>query len=740
VRNPGLLPLRIAPPALAAALAACGGGAAPGPPAGGVLLITVDTLRADHLGCYGAAGDPTPRIDRLAAEGVRIQDASTPVPITLPAHASLMTGVAPPVHGVRDNGDFRLGPEPPTLAAHLGEGGFATAAFVGAVVLDAAFGLDRGFGHYDDDVPVPADSGGAGASSYPDRPAAEVVDAALAWLQALPPGGPFFAWVHLFDPHAPYLPPEPQRGRYGATYRGEVAYVDEQVGRLLDGLEALGRAGDTLVVLTADHGEGLGEHGETTHGFFLYQATIHVPLLLRLPGRLPAGGRVEGAATLLDVAPTIAELAGRGPLPGAAGVSLVAAARGARLPDRPLYLETYLPYFQMRWSGSRGVRHGSWKYIAATGAELYDVGADPAERRDVAAERPETADRLAGALRDLAAAMAEGARAVPPPLLDGDDAARLRSLGYLAGGGGAPGDLAALAAARPDTRDRVRLVDRLLEAAPAAIDRRDPEGVRALEGIAREDPDNPRLLAILGKALLQHGRTGDAVRVLARAVDLDPGDPRARANLAGALLRDGRAAEARKAMDRAAAAGGADPEVRRMLAALWIDAGEPARAEAEFRALLRAHPDDRPALKGLGQALAARKDWPAALEALDAYLRRVPDAAEIRVLAGTAAYRMQRYDEAQRHLRGALEQQPDNLPALTGLGLVLGETGDDAGAARVLARAVSLAEDDPNVLTLYGVAAARSGDVEAGRRALRRSLRLKPDQPVARAFLDQIDG
>lgn len=355
----------------------------------GVLLITVDTLRADHLGCYGAASGATPHMDRLAGDGVLFEDASTPVPITLPAHTSLLTGVSPPVHGVRDNARYRLREDVRTMAEAGWEGG----AVLGAVVLNGIFGLDRGFAHYDDAIEVVADDGPEG--SFARRRAGGVVDAALAWLRGRPKGSRFFLWVHLFDPHTPYDPPAPFDTEYGDTYQGEVAYTDQQVGRLLEGLEDLGVRENTLIILTSDHGEGLGEHGELTHGFFVYQSTVHVPLLMRLPGRIPAGNRISAPVNLVDVLPTVLDLTGSQHPEGLEGRSLLQAVTLGQEPAaRDQYLETYLPYFQMRWAGSRALRDGRWKFIEAPTPELYDLQNDPGERRNLAAQDPERSAAL----------------------------------------------------------------------------------------------------------------------------------------------------------------------------------------------------------------------------------------------------------------------------------------------------------------------------------------------------------
>jgi arylsulfatase A-like enzyme/Flp pilus assembly protein TadD len=640
-----------------ALLAGCAGSAEPPPQ--GVLLITVDTLRADHLGCYGAPDGSSPHIDRLAAEGVLFEDASTPVPITLPAHASLLTGVSPPIHGVRDNAEYRLGDALPTMAELLRQGGWESGAVVGAVVLSGIFGLDRGFSHYDDDIVVDAARGHE--SEYPERPAAAVVDQALEWLRDRPAGSRFFLWVHLFDPHAPYEPPAPFEGQ---GYPGEVAYTDSQVGRLLEGLDHQGVAENTLVILTADHGEGLGEHGEVTHGFFVYQSTMRVPLMARLPGRIPAGGRIATPVSLVDVLPTVLDATRLDHPQDLEGRSVWRAARHGREPEvRDQYLETYLPYFQMRWAGSRALRDGPWKLIDAPDPELYDLHRDPGETRNLAAQgkrRAALQARLEARARWMETLSVGAADA---PAVDDSLRRQMRSLGYLAGEGGAAEDLHHLSRQRSDTKSKVHLVEAIQREVAAAIDAGDPQALARLSALAREDADNPRLLTLLGTARKRQGDDEGALNALVRAAELEPDDARAHANVSLMLSRLGRDQEASAALARAQATAGQDPQRRRFVASLLLDAGNPEAAADEFRALVEQNPDDLPAREGLGRALALQGRWQEALDALKPVLVRRPDAVELWVLAGESALRGGDAQAAERSLRRALELDPGRRDA-----------------------------------------------------------------------------
>jgi len=364
-----------------------------------ILLVTIDTLRADHLGSYGASPGSTPALDALASEGIRFENAISPVPLTRPAHASLLTGLYPPEHGIRDNLPAKLDSSIPTLATRLEAAGYHTAAFVGSFLLGRGSGLEAGF-----DVFRDGSAAGAGdlIGSKAERRAEEVASEALEYLSTA--RAPFFLWVHFYDPHAPYDPP----GAFaGEGYSGEIAYTDSQVGRLVDRLRSRGLLDSTLVVVTADHGEGLGDHGEDEHGALVYQETLRVPLLLRGPGI--AAGRVEREpVSLVDVAPFLLE-GGKGSLP--------------RL--EPLYFESYYGNLHFGWAPLRGIRQGPMKLIFAPRSELYDLDTDPREARDLSQERKDVARRLYRKLQEIGERKPAAAAALSP-----GDLERLASLGY----------------------------------------------------------------------------------------------------------------------------------------------------------------------------------------------------------------------------------------------------------------------------------------------------------------------
>ncbi|RMF70781.1 MAG: tetratricopeptide repeat protein [Acidobacteria bacterium] len=565
-----------------ALLAACQGRRdAPEPPAGTaaptVLLVTVDTLRADRLGCYGREDAGTPRIDRLAEGGTLFESAHTSAPLTLPAHASILTGRSLPAHGVFNNGTFRLPDGVPTLPEALAAAGWSTGAFVSAPVLARRYGLDRGFSVYDDDIAPPRARQGL-VVHYAERAGRETARRALAWIAAQAPGQPVFAWVHLWEPHVPYRPPGDLAERYADDrYQGEVVEVDRVVGRMLDELEGLGRAGRLLVVLVADHGEGLGDHGEPTHGVYLYRETMQVPLIVFGPAwSVPGGRRVDVPVGVADIAPTLLDLAGLAPPAGADGASLAGLLRGADDgPDRPgVFAESHLPRLEFGWSGLRALvgREGV-KLIDAPAPELYDVAADPAETRDLAAERPGQVRALQRALDGLVESATARAPAAPASReASREDLEQLRSLGYVASG--RTGDEGPLVdPALPDPKSRTGFLAAFDEAVALAARGESAEAARRFGELAADDPENPSLLLEWGQALILAGDHAQAIEVFRRLTGVDPEFSQAWYRLGQLLDERGDLDEAEAAYRRAAEVDPLAVEPRKALGSLLAQRG-----------------------------------------------------------------------------------------------------------------------------------------------------------------------
>ncbi len=484
-----------------------------------VVLVTIDTIRADRVGCYGDTGAHTPNLDRVAREGFLFSDAVTAVPLTLPSHTTIMTGCFPARHGVRNNGMYHVPPETMTLARRFQDAGYRTGAFVSAFVLQRQFGLDRGFEVYDD-------------SLFNERPGYKTVQKAVAWL-ASKDRRPFFLWMHLYDPHTPWTPPPPYSTLpLRSGYEREIAAADGALGTLLDYLKSSGNLNHTIVTVIGDHGEGLNDHGEAEHGIFIYNETVRIPWLLRLPGGTPAGQRVPNLVGTVDVAPTLLALAGLPPLTVADGMSVVPALHGQALPERHgLPLETMYPQQDFGWAPLLGWDTPTWKWIRAPESELYDLKGDPGERNNLRSTDPDTAALLDRRLERTLTAI-EPAAGAEAKTLSKEVTERLRSLGYVSAGALAPQSSENL----PDPKTMISSHADFEQAKKAVDDQRYSDAIPYFRKVlARQDRN---LVALLGLALSLN-RTGDyegAEDVSRKAVSMSPGNTTAIQSLADAAF------------------------------------------------------------------------------------------------------------------------------------------------------------------------------------------------------------
>jgi arylsulfatase A-like enzyme/Tfp pilus assembly protein PilF len=476
-----------------------------------VVLITLDTVRADRLGTYGYEAAETPNIDGLVEHGVRFDHAVSPVPVTLPSHASIMTGLYPPRHGVRDNGLFHLAPDRITLAERLKRHGYDTAAFIGCFVLDERFGLGQGFDTYD--FEVTQDGFQPSNFDFNQRPAGAVTASAVDWLQAR--GGasaPYFLWVHYFDAHVPYtslLGSLPQFA--GRPYDAEIAYVDLQIGRLLAAIDRLGQRDRTLIVLVADHGEGLKEHGEATHGLFVYGSTIRVPFIFSNAVLFPGSHHVsDRAVSLVDVVPTLEALLGIEPAGSRDGVNLLSDGND---PDRALYLETKMAFHAARCSPLYGIQTRDAKYVHGPEPEAFDLAADPDELTNLF---PDGAGDLPDRLARMRAGWAEVEAGVSAREMSTEESERLRSLGYVqASGGSVSEDL-------PDPKAMMRAGRLIKTAHQFKRNGQLGEAIRAAEDAVRECPGYIDGSSLLADLYAEANRPEDAIRVLEETLALNP--------------------------------------------------------------------------------------------------------------------------------------------------------------------------------------------------------------------------
>lgn len=621
-----------------------------------IVLIVVDTLRADRLPAYGYRKIETPAIDGLAADGVLFENAYTHVPLTLPAHASLFTGLLPPEHGVRDNLGYRLDAQKhPTLAALLEESGYATGGGISAWVVRGATGLGSGFDFYEDSLVAPA---GVDVAGLVQRPGGETLDRVLPWLDEVQ-GSPFFLFFHIYEPHSPFEPPEPWKSRYPDPYDGEVAASDAIVGRLLEELRRRGLYDRALVMLTADHGEGLYDHGEEFHGILLYREVLHVPLVVKLPGGSRRGERVAAPVPLVDVAPTLLEAAGARAPKAFAGRSLLEA-RSAQ----PVYSETYYPRVHLGWSQLTSVVDERYHYIESPRPELYDIVADPRETQDLFAERRDVSRRMQTVLSRFPSGFAG------PAAVGAEEREKLAALGYL---GGATGSASGPPA---NPRDRIHVLDRVKEAFTLGAAGRDAEAVSALRRILEDDPQLLDVLYELGRVLHRMGRFEEAYAAYRRAMTASPVmAPTLSIPLARVCLDLGRLDEAKGNAELGMASNpGAAHEV---LARVALARGDLQTVEAHVAQVAGDSVAEANALLLGAEVQIRRERFGEALARLDSAERLVAERGmdrprDLSFLRGDALARLGRHAEAAAAFEREIADHPSNRQAYARLAIVYG--------------------------------------------------------------------
>ncbi len=624
-----------------------------------VVLVSIDTLRSDHLPLYGARGLETPALDAIAADGIVFERAYSPCPLTLPAHASLLTGLDPAGHGVRDNVGFTLdASRHPTLATLLKARGYRTGGAVSAFVLRGATGLASSFEFYDDQIDAPADASAAGAVQ---RAGPETMRRALAWLDGLK-AGPFFLFVHLYEPHTPYDPPEPFRSSSASAYDGEIAFADSVVGTLVADLRRRGLYDGTLLVVLSDHGEGLGDHGEQEHGILLYREALQVPLVVKLPGSRRRGTRVAEPVGLLDVLPTLAGELGLEPPPGLPGIDLFAGGSPPRAAERRIFSETMYPRIHLGWSELRSLVGGRHHFIEGARAELYDVVSDPGETRDLFASSGDTARDFKRALNRIEAPY------TAPGQVASEDLKKLASLGYLTGASDATGPL-------PDPRASLPILEDMKKAFALGAKGHDAEELAGLRSVLARQPSLFDARYAEAEVLARMGRFDEAAAAYAKALRLSPAlaSPIALA-LARVTLELSRLDEA-EANARIALRESPD-EAHEILARVALERNDLEGAEREARLV-----HGGASLEARGAVVLAevalRRDRPAdALALLDAARKPVAAAGlslprNLSFLTGDALARSSRLPEAAAAFREEIRSYPANAQAYARLAIVL---------------------------------------------------------------------
>jgi len=653
-----------------------------------LLLVTLDTTRADRIHAYGFDAVETPNLDRLAREGVLFEQAVSPAPLTLPAHSSIFTGTFPPAHGVRDNGGFFLDESQTTLAERLQARGLATGGFVGAYVLDHKWGIAQGFQTYFDDFDLSKYQSLSLGSV--DRPGNEVADKALAWLDTIG-SKRFFGWVHFYDAHSPYDPPEPFKSRYaGHPYVGEIAFVDSQLGRLLAYLDAHHLADRTVVVVMGDHGESLGEHGEGTHGFFVYQATMHVPLLIRAPYDAMAGRRVADTVRSIDILPTALELLGVKPSDPLEGTSVVPLMTGATKElGLAAYSEAIYPRFHFGWSDLRALTSGRYKFVAAPRPELYDLQQDPGELHNVYPERQALGDRMNQELIALEQRMAKGAAAPKAAVeVDPDARARLAALGYV---GTFVTALAPDRAGLADPKDKIQLFNLMTQARETARhDKESDEGLHALERVVAEDPNVIDAWFMLGNEYYRRRQFARAIEQFTRALALKPDYDLVVINMANAYRALGRDREAMIGYRRFMELDPKNAQIRYEAAQILIDDGKLDEARRELTQALVLEPKLAAARNALGVLALRRGDLAGAEREIRAAIAEKPDVRLAHYNLALLAEQQGDLVRAVAEYQKEIELHPNSYKAAFNLGRLYEGRGDRPGQIAAFRQAIEM--------------------------------------------------
>ena len=696
-----------------------------------VLFVSVDTTRADHLGCYGHPQVKTPNIDRFAAEGTRFAWCISSAPLTLPSHATMLTGSYPFLHGARDNGFFKLAEENVTLTELFKEAGYATHAEVAALVLNHKYGLDQGFDSYGDVEPEqhevrarkPARSADLDSSETGElevepephviaieRDAEEITTHGIELLrEQARRDEPFFIFLHYFDPHFPHDAPERFTSAYEDGYYAEIAYFDEQFGRLMDAVGDLGIADKTLVILTSDHGEGRGEHGEFTHSSFLYDSTLHVPLIMWCPGQIPAGQVVSTQVRLLDLAPTVVDFARLPRTAQMQGTSLLGVLAEPTLDmELPCYAETMVPKTMFGYSQLRALRTNDWKYILAPRAELYEVAEDRLEVFNKAMVETERADAMRQELREIIA------DSPPPPgsrgawrSMDAMEMRRMAALGYVSSTltedptltSGSELDYFEPLGINP--RDRIEVVECMSSGLGAFRMGRYDLAEKIFQRFMELEPDNPVGPSYLGRTYTILEREDEAVEMLRRAVELRP-------------------------------AGYVD---QRMLGKLLVKRREFDEAERCFRLASEYNPNDHESRINRGMILAAQERYDDALAEYNAVLTADAEMPRVHFLKGAALRRSGLLDQAVTSLTEAVRLDPRLVPAHEELATAHLQAGATDQAIAHLTGVIGEIPDAPRLQHKLGECHAAVGDTERAGQCFARVVELLPESAVAQQNL-----
>jgi arylsulfatase A-like enzyme/predicted Zn-dependent protease len=693
-----------------------------------VVLITVDTLRADRVGCYGFNPDVTPTMDSWAARGVRFENCISQTPLTFPSHTTILTGTLPLFHGVRDNGGFVVPPQLETIAEVFKSAGYTTAAFVSAYVLDSKWGLNQGFDYYFDRF----DLGRFEKISLGEvqRRADETINETLSWLEKNSQN-PFFLWVHLYDPHTPYDPPEPYRSQFSdRPYLGEIAYTDSQLARLKDYLEKTGLQENTLLVLTSDHGESLGAHKESTHGFFVYQEALHVPLIFVPPSDKFAGKTYSGVVTLADVMPTILDFVGL-PLPAEVqGMSLVRYFAGNKKPEERLaYSETFYPRYHYGWSELRSFQNNRYKLIIAPVPELYDLQKDPEEQKNLVYLEKATYEKLSKQAEEFEKKYGEKAISPDFSTVDEETREKLAALGYL----GSFVDPAKLKGKKlADPKEKIEIFNQISKAREIGLSGQFAEAVNILNNILKEDPTISDGFFALGNVYFKARKFAEALEAFKKSLDLKPDDSFAVINIANCYAALNQLDQAEKFILEQVNRGFEDPQFYHVLGSLYALRKNYAKALPYFEKCLAKNPRSASAHNAIAAICLNQDDLACAESHLSAALAINPTLLNLRYNLAQLREKQNRLEEAISLYQQEIASSPNHFKALFNLARLYRLLGREEEELETLKQALQAEPDFP--LTYFYLARIylkRGENLEEAIRLTKKGLELKPDKENA---------
>lgn len=687
-----------------------------------VLFISYDTTRVDRFGCYGNKDGLTPATDALAKKGVVFDNAFSQAPLTLVSHASMMTGLFPKEHGIHDNGSAPLADTHPTLAALFKTKGYSTGAFIASYVLDKRFGLARGFDVYDDDMGK-VDLGAQLGERQ--RPGNIVTDRALAWLETHK-AGPFFCWVHYYDPHGPYEPPEPYAKKFSNAYDAEVAFMDSQTKRLVDWLESKKLTDNTTIVVIADHGESLGEHGEKGHALFIYNVSMHVPMIVVDPSA-KSGHRVDTFVEVADIFPTLIDMVGIPRIETLTSRCLSPLLAGASMPDQECYSESHCLYNSHNYAEQRGLTTRQWKYISSTKPELYDMQTDRGELKNLIAEKPDVAKEMKLRLLERYDSWTAGQTRSTAPSEETRKA--LESLGYVSGGGRTSTEF--LTDGLPDPKDMLPVISQLQEANMRIHANRHEDALPLLEDAVRKSPKSFMIHYTLGSAYLHLHRLEEAVESLERGLKLESKYPPLFVSMGDAKMEGNLPQEALKHYVASLASDDANPLVYLKIGQCHKKLNQIEKAVEALKKAVALRSDYAEALYELGYIMAEAGKPDEAVKFYRDAVAAAPTEAPSRYNLALALIRTGKLADAERELREAVKLKDDYGDAWVNLGICLGMQNRFKDAVEPLQRATAIPASSAEAYLNLGVTYSKMNNVEQAAAHYEKAIEYKPGHVAA---------